>query len=844
MKAATRHLLSGMALGFALGAVVLFASQTVYKRQQDLARRTTAQVSEQIAFQIELLIGSRLGVGRHLQQLWRDGDVSTEQQFRRQAKSLFRNYPGIRFVSWLDAGGYFTWIEPEIGNSRLLGLNLRDNPGARETYDYVSEEGVAASSPPYEFLGGGRGFVNLYPLDRNGRREGYVNVAFHTAPIIDRALGDVIPKRYRVEVFHDGRPVHSAGIETAAKDFSAATDFLILGRTWTVTLSPSAATVASLAGDAHVVVLALGLPAALVVSILTGMFLSRHEALRASEAMATALIDNVPSSLNIKDMNGRYLRVNRKFCEWAQMDKDQVLGRTEYEVHGGRSGTTDDIARHEEEVSAFGAPIQRERFGPFKDGVDRHVLVAKFPINDANGRMIALGTAVTDISKQKEAEDVLRRSHDELEKLVAERTRELRSEIRVREIAETSWRESEERLRDIAEAASDWFWEMDQDLRFTYISDRFFEISGLSRSVLIGKTRWEFAGDERAAEEAERFARHRADMEAHRAFRNFEYAINDKDGAVLTVRLSGSPVFDTSGAFMGYRGAGTDVTATRAAERALVKANEDLERRVDERTKELRQEISERRRAQEMADQASRAKTDFLANVSHEFRTPLNGIIGFSEMLAGEVFGPLGSDRYKEYADDIIRSGRHLLSLINDVLDVSRIEAGAMALYEEPVDLTRAVEECITLIEQRAEAKGLTVIKEVQAGLPEIVADLTRIRQILLNLVTNAVKFTERGGQVRVEAFLSEDGGHVLRVSDTGIGIDPKDIPKILMPFGQAHRAFTRAHEGFGLGLSLVLSLTEEHGGRLDIDSTPGEGTAVTVSFPADRTVNQVAVAR
>jgi len=816
---------------------VVLASRSVHRHQVAQAREATEQASEQIAFQIELLIGSRVGVGRHLQQLWRDGDISTEKEFRRQAASLFRNYPGMRLIAWLDAGGYVTWIEPEIGNTQLIGLNLRDNPGVRETYDYVSGEGVAASSPPYELLGGGTGFVNLYPLDLDGRRAGYINVAFHTAPIIERALGDVIPKRYLVQVHHGGRLVHSSGVETPHATFSSATDFLILGRTWTVTLWPSAATLATQIGDAHLVVLALGLPGALIVSVLLGMFLSRHEALRASEAMAAALIDNVPASLNVKGLDGRYLRVNRKFCEWAGKPESEVIGRNEREVHGERGGASEAIDAQEVAVLEQGAPVYRERHGPFSDGIRRHVLVAKFPISDGAGKIVGLGTAVTDISKQKEAEEILRRSHEELEKLIAERTRELRSEIRVREIAETAWRESEERLRDIAESATDWFWEMDQDLRFTYVSDRFFEITGFDRRDVLGKTRREFAGDDRSEDERARLDRNLADLEAHRPFRNFEYTVKTRAGGELSARLSGRPVFDANGAFAGYRGAGTDITATRAAERALVKAKEDLEHRVDERTKELQQEVAVRRRAQELADQASRAKTDFLANVSHEFRTPLNGIIGFSEILAGEVFGPLGAPRYREYAEDIIRSGHHLLALINDVLDVSRIEAGAMALHEEPVDLAHAARECVGLVRQRAETKGIAVTTEVQAQLPLLLADLTRVKQIVLNLVTNAVKFTERGGEVRIEVAWTEAGGHVLRVVDTGIGIDPEDIPKVLLPFGQAHRAFTRAHEGFGLGLSLVHSLTEEHGGLLEIDSTPGEGTAVTVRFPPERTV-------
>ena len=839
MKAPTRHVLAATVLGLALGAVLVFASHVVYQRNVEQTRETTARKSQQAAYQIDLLIGARLGVGRYLQQLWRDGDLSSQRQFRLHARALLDTYSGIRHIARLDADGRFTWIEPETDGADLLGRKLRDDPRAREIFEEVSNKGVAAFIPPHDFPGGANGFVNLSPLDRDGRRAGYLNVAFHTAPIIERALGEGITTRYQVEVRYGDRLIHASGIsaDKVSTDVFAATDVRVLGRKWTVTLRPSVAVLAAQIGNAHIAVLSVGLPAAFLISLLAGMFLLRHEAMRASEAMAVALIDNVPSSLNIKDLSGHYLRVNRKFCEWAQKPISEIIGKTENEVHGDRDGTSDFVRDQDAATIDQGAPVYRERHGPFRDGVMRHVLVAKFPITDGAGQMVALGTAVTDISKQKEAEAILRRSHEELEKLIADRTRELRSEIRVREIAETSWRESEERLRDIAESASDWFWEMDQDLRFTYISDRFFQITDLDRSDVLGKTRWEFAGNMDAEEHA-RFVDHRADMEAHRPFRNFEYTLSSKTGAEIAVRLSGRAVFDVTGAFIGYRGAGTDITATRAAERALVRAKEDLERRVDERTKELRQEVAVRRRAQELADQASRAKTDFLANVSHEFRTPLNGIIGFSEILSAEVFGPLGAPRYREYADDIIRSGRHLLALINDVLDVSRIEAGAMALHEEPVNLSRAVEECVAMVEQRAEAKEIALVKDVQDGLPAMMADVTRIKQILLNLVTNAVKFTEQGGHVRVEAIWSADAGHALVVTDTGIGIDPKDIPKVLMPFGQAHRAFTRAHEGFGLGLSLVHSLTEEHGGTLEIDSAPGKGTAVTVRFPKERTVS------
>ena len=836
----SRHTVISFALGLGLAVMAVLASRAVLEDSRRTVAEGTAQTASQAAYQIELLIGSRLGAGRHLQQLWREGAIATEAEFRREARSLVNIHSGIRSIAWLDGGGHYLWVEPEVSNTRIIGVNLRDIPGARDTFDHVAAEGVAASSPPFDFIEGGTGFVNLYPLDRSGRRAGYISVAFHTAAAIDRALGEEIPKRYHVQVHSDGRLVHEAGAEAAGRPFAGAHDFLILGRTWTITLWPTAATAAAQIGSAHVVILAVGLAASVIVALLLALFLSRHQALRASEAIAAALIDNVPSSLNTKSLDGRYLRVNRKFLEWARKPLDEVIGHTETEVHGDRGGMSEQIADHERQVLAEGAPVHRERFGLFNDGVYRHVLVSKFPITDGAGRITALGTTATDISEQKQAQEVLRRSRDELERLVGERTRELQREIRVREIAETSWRESEERLRDIAESASDWFWEMDANLCFTYISNRFFEIARLERTDVIGRSRWEFANSRLAGgDPGERadWARHKADLEAHRPFRDFEYTFKDRNGRDIAVRLSGRPVFDARGAFAGYRGAGTDVTTAHDAERLLVRAKEELERLVDERTKALRQEVAERRRAQELADQASRAKTDFLANVSHEFRTPLNGIIGFSEIIASEIFGPLGAPRYKEYAEDIIRSGRHLMALINDVLDVSRIEAGAMTLYEEPVNLALVVDQCVSMVDQRAEAKGVALTVAVPRDLPLLLADATRVRQILLNLLSNAVKFTEKGGAVRVDAGWSADAGHVLSVSDTGIGIDAKDIPKVLQPFGQADRAFTRAHEGFGLGLTLVQSLTEEHGGTLDIDSTPGKGTTVTVTFPPFRTV-------
>lgn len=234
------------------------------------------------------------------------------------------------------------------------------------------------------------------------------------------------------------------------------------------------------------------------------------------------------------------------------------------------------------------------------------------------------------------------------------------------------------------------------------------------------------------------------------------------------------------------------------------------------------------------AASADQAKSQFLATMSHELRTPLNAILGFSEIMAAETFGPLGSARYKDYADDILKSGKHLLSLINDVLDFTRVDAGALQLNEETVDIADAIGDTVRMIEAQAKAGGVRLHVGTAGALPHIRADHRRVRQVLLNLLSNAVKFTPPGGQVRVTSAV-EDGALVIRVSDTGIGIAAEDIPTVLERFGQIDSDLARKYEGTGLGLPLTKCLMEYHDGSLEIDSTKGRGTTVSILFPAGR---------
>jgi signal transduction histidine kinase len=227
--------------------------------------------------------------------------------------------------------------------------------------------------------------------------------------------------------------------------------------------------------------------------------------------------------------------------------------------------------------------------------------------------------------------------------------------------------------------------------------------------------------------------------------------------------------------------------------------------------------------------------------MSHELRTPLNAIIGFAEILQNELMGPLGAQCYKDYVLNIKESGTHLLDIINDILDLSKIEAGKAQLLEEIIDLSRTILSCTRLMEVRADNAKVALITKVSPTLPALHADERKIKQILINLLSNAVKFTPEGGQVTLTASRAEGGGVEIVVADTGIGIAAEDIAKALSPFNQIDNSLSRKYNGTGLGLPLAESFTRMHGGTLTLESSAGQGTRVVLYFPESRVVSEVA---
>jgi two-component system cell cycle sensor histidine kinase PleC len=310
------------------------------------------------------------------------------------------------------------------------------------------------------------------------------------------------------------------------------------------------------------------------------------------------------------------------------------------------------------------------------------------------------------------------------------------------------------------------------------------------------------------------------------------------------------PGIDIDGTMLALMGSSGVLFFVLLANRLYATACDTIAHRAekDNLIASLEEEQSKSIEARKRAEEANIAKSRFLATMSHELRTPLNAILGFSEVLKSELFGRHSNDQYRDYAKDIHSSGQHLLALINEILDLSRIEAGRYDLQEEPVDVAGVAEECCHLLSIRAKAKNQTIRQLIETGLPRLWADERAIRQIVLNLLSNAVKFTPQGGEVtlRVGWTMREGQKHgiYLSVSDNGPGIPENELQTVVSSFGRGAAAVKNADEGSGLGLPIVKGLVEQHGGRFKLESRVKVGTQVTVMFPATRVMQALAPVR
>ena len=504
-----------------------------------------------------------------------------------------------------------------------------------------------------------------------------------------------------------------------------------------------------------------------------------EEALRVSEEQNRLILESAGEGIYGLDLEGRTTFVNPAAARMIGWESEGLIGRSQH-----------DVMHH---TSSNVRPSPREEcliYAAFKDGKVHHVDDEVFWRKD--GSSFPIEYTSTPIRKDGELVGAVVTFKD-----ITERKR-----------AEEALRESEEKFRAVVDNSPAAIEFKDTECRYLIVNKQWESWYNVTLGEVIGKTVHDFL----PRELSDAITAHDNRVLERHVPEEREYELAHPDGTIRNVLSHKFPILDADGKPLAVASIVTDITERKRAEVDL-------------------------RRAKEAAEYANRAKTEFLANMSHELRTPLNSIIGFSELIQDGVLGPIGNPKYGAYAGDINKSGIHLLKVINDILDVSRIEIGELDLAEDLVDLGETVETCMTMVRERSHKAKVSLTSKMPDGPPRLHADQRRVKQILLNLLTNAIKFTPAGGSVVVEAGLDEGGGIVIGIRDSGIGIEPEEIPKVLEPFSQGGDVMSRSQEGTGLGLSLAKSLTEMHGGTLSIDSQLGKGTRVTVSFPGHRTV-------
>jgi len=533
--------------------------------------------------------------------------------------------------------------------------------------------------------------------------------------------------------------------------------------------------------------------------------------------LAKTCFTHLDQGISVIDSNFKLVFVNQRLFELLQLPRDLLNEKTHlsevfrFNAKRGEYGDGDieELVEERMVLARQRLPHSFERIRP--DGVVLRVDGTPLP----EGGFV---TTYTDITELHSSKRELEKTNEALDERVKRRTEDLAArEIELSQKAAA--------LETIMESIGPGLALFDNDLKLVTSNKPFIEImdypeelskkgTSLAKFFEINAKRGEYGKGEIAD-----LVKYRMDITL--ASGGYHLIRETLDGRFLELR--GRPT--SEGLVMTY----SDVTEQKLAEKFLKQNNEFLEERVDERTAELRH-------AKETAEEASKSKTQFLANMSHELRTPLNAIIGFSELLKMEDYNLVGKEKRFEYANDINSAGIHLLEVINDILDVAKIEANQISLVESDIDFEYLIEPCLHMLKVMAKEREVEMKMVVPKNMPYMKGDPTRIKQIISNLLSNAVKFTDPGGTVQVSVSLLADQSLCVSVSDDGIGIAAKDLNIVQKQFGQVQSSYSRNHQGTGLGLSLVRLLTEAHGGRFVLKSELGVGTTAALIFPPDRT--------
>ncbi|MBD2212967.1 PAS domain S-box protein [Nostoc linckia FACHB-104] len=499
------------------------------------------------------------------------------------------------------------------------------------------------------------------------------------------------------------------------------------------------------------------------------------------------VIDTIPDYLFMIDRQEmRTIYCNDSYAQGVfQQPREQIEGKTIFELFPNQDAEY--FAQQNQQVFELGASLRIQETLHFSGNTITFDTI-KVPLKQENGEVYALVGTARDITAIKKLELELQHS--------------------------------KERFRNLVETSSDWVWEVNEFGIYTYSSPQILNVLGYSSAEILGKTPFDIMPPEEAARVSQEFMKF---FSIQAPFQCLENTNLHKDGRLVILETSAVPIFDANKQFRGYRGMDRDVTARKLAETQLHLTNEQLAASNAELAR------------------ATRLKDEFLANMSHELRTPLNAILGMSEVLQDEILGAI-NEKQRQSLQTIERSGEHLLELINDILDLSKIEAGQLELGYAPIAIRQLCESSLAFIKQQAVQKRIQLEVKTPPQLPKLLLDERRIRQVLINLLNNAVKFTPEGGRITLEVSChalepektSPLGFIRIAIIDTGIGIAPENLKKLFKPFIQIDSALNRQYAGTGLGLALTKRIVELHGGKVGVSSELGVGSCFTVDLPCN----------
>lgn len=515
-----------------------------------------------------------------------------------------------------------------------------------------------------------------------------------------------------------------------------------------------------------------------LLSRLSGQWVS--EGKRYEDVQYKVLLSTISDIIFELDEMGIVQFINDRFTELTRISIDDVMGQSFFKLFP-EDQRDKNIERYQKLVEGKLRPYRVKTFIETYDGSPRQIEISFRMINkDEAGKSHVIGTIV---DKQNFA------------------------------AAKKAIIEAEEKYKDMFDHAVNGIYQSTPEGKFISVNPALAQILGYESVEDVTKSVHSIAAQIYVRPEERAIYKNRIDHTGQ--VMGYETQMYKKDGTKIWVVENARAVMGEDGYLKYYEGSLWDVTERRESEKAM-------------------------KDAKLAAEMSARTKTEFLANMSHELRTPLNAIIGFSEIIKDEIMGPLQNAAYKEYATDIYSSGNNLLKIISEILEVSKIEAGNRPLNEGPVRMSRAVAACLVILKGKVEDARLSIDMDIPEDLPELIGEELVIKQILLNLVGNAIKFTQAGGSIVIKARIEDYTGRmILEVIDSGIGMTPEELEKATQPFWQANADLARDTSGTGLGLTLVQSLAKMHGASLEIESIKAQGTTARILFPAARVLKK-----